>query len=381
MGEFDLYLSGVEHLLTNTLCYIANGIIRILDFIVIHVYAYVVYQILGRPRPNRRPKLEEKQIEEDIHEFDTQMLRKRQCAIDELISSEYNYQNFISILVDVYQPSLSKYITDEQNSVIFEPVLPLISASKKFTTEFENASKDGAENALIGPIFRTKVDINETFAPFISNYLAISTLYGKLSSENRSFSKVLEKLESSNEPFSSLIVMPVQRMPRYALLLKEILKSTPEWHKDYAQLQRALKKLEKDAKKADMKVKEANRRSKLLDIEKSIRNCPSLLTEHRKFVGTYTLKGQGVELVLFNDLILITKSKTEGLMRRKVKDVKQTQDLTEVSTVIKEGTLIRLKTLSNDFVIEAVEPVQYLVDMIEMQIKEIVLRCVPQANE
>ena len=42
----------------------------------------------------------------------------------------------------------------------------------------------------------------------------------------------------------SFLIMPVQRVPRYRLLLKELLKRTPEGHADRASIQEALGKVE-----------------------------------------------------------------------------------------------------------------------------------------
>jgi len=42
---------------------------------------------------------------------------------------------------------------------------------------------------------------------------------------------------------SSILIQPVQRLPRYQLLIKELLKYTEEGHVDYAPLQEAMKKI------------------------------------------------------------------------------------------------------------------------------------------
>ena len=41
------------------------------------------------------------------------------------------------------------------------------------------------------------------------------------------------------------MITPVQRLPRYALLLKELQKNTPAKHSDYSQLTKAIKVIEK----------------------------------------------------------------------------------------------------------------------------------------
>jgi hypothetical protein len=73
--------------------------------------------------------------------------------------------------------------------------------------------------------------------------------------------KLLESLHNENEPFHNLIqslgtggfvgrlgldslrVVPIQRIPRYVLLLKALIKYTSEDHPDYKNLEEALKKM------------------------------------------------------------------------------------------------------------------------------------------
>ena len=377
-SDLELFLSGVEHLVTNTLCLISRRITQVVDFVFMQIYAFIFYELLRFKPPGwlEREVAKKRQREQ----FDPKTLRQRQYALNEIISSEYTYQQFITVLVEVYEPEFSKFLTDEQIGLIFKPLLPLISSSKVYVAEFEAECQKGAKEAVIGPIFRRKIDIFETFSPFIPNYMRISTLVQTLTTENRSFRKTMERLERTNEPFSSLIVMPVQRMPKYVLLLREVLKATPEWHKDHRQLKMAIRKLERDQKKVDKKVREVNRRSKLLEIETSIRDCPKLMDEERRYIDTWTLKGQGMELILFSDLVLIIRNKTEGIMRRKVKEFVEMQDLNDVNSVVKTDAGVDLKTSDKDFHIELTERVQDLVQAIEAQIKALLRRFIPVAR-
>lgn len=43
---------------------------------------------------------------------------------------------------------------------------------------------------------------------------------------------------------SSLIVKPIQRLPKYILLLKDFFKHTPEGHPDYSNVKKSLEKFE-----------------------------------------------------------------------------------------------------------------------------------------
>ena len=49
---------------------------------------------------------------------------------------------------------------------------------------------------------------------------------------------------------TGLLIMPVQRVPRHKLLLRELLKHTPESHPDYAPCSAALVKISESAMQA-----------------------------------------------------------------------------------------------------------------------------------
>lgn len=74
---------------------------------------------------------------------------------------------------------------------------------------------------------------------------AIST-YNKLM-KDPSFGPLLNTFRAaSGKPLSleHLLIMPIQRIPRYTLLLGELLKSTQPNHPDYEDLKKAIKSLE-----------------------------------------------------------------------------------------------------------------------------------------
>ena len=56
------------------------------------------------------------------------------------------------------------------------------------------------------------------------------------------FQKTMQEGNTLDLP--SLLIMPIQRIPRYRLLFEELLKETPEDHLDYDDIKAALKEIE-----------------------------------------------------------------------------------------------------------------------------------------
>lgn len=73
-------------------------------------------------------------------------------------------------------------------------------------------------------------EMKKAFINYIVNFDLAGRLLEKLSKENEEFQKILEYSSSTCAPLNSLLIMPVQRVPRYELLFKELLKYVPDTH-------------------------------------------------------------------------------------------------------------------------------------------------------
>jgi len=117
--------------------------------------------------------------------------------------------------------------------------------------------------------------------------------------------------QATQYTLSSLLIMPVQRIPRYALLLTELIKLTNEGHPDLENLRKAEKLVKEIAGSLNEFIKDAEGRNKVLSISNSLVGLKQNLIEpHRRFIKQGPLKKitsrmvQTCYLFLFNDLIV-----------------------------------------------------------------------------
>jgi len=69
---------------------------------------------------------------------------------------------------------------------------------------------------------------------------------------------------------TDLLITPVQRIPRYQLLLGPIVKLTPPTHPDFASLSKAAEEMRKLAEQINEKKREADARIKVVEIQSKI---------------------------------------------------------------------------------------------------------------
>lgn len=128
--------------------------------------------------------------------------------------------------------------------------------------------------------------------------------------------------------FESCLIVPVQRIPRYLLLINDLLKNTPESHTDHPNLVQALKKISAVASYVNdrqviyegiHKVLELNKRFGRQLIDDT--GVTEFIRSHRRLIhqGEIEIEKNGklkpAILYLLNDLIVvgsITEQKTEG---------------------------------------------------------------------
>jgi len=84
------------------------------------------------------------------------------------------------------------------------------------------------------------------------------------SSTNQSISA---KEAVGGHEINSFLIRPIQRIPRYRLLLNDLLKHTEEDHNDFQALSQAFKQVSAVADFIEEKASEAERISKLLDVQ------------------------------------------------------------------------------------------------------------------
>jgi hypothetical protein len=88
-------------------------------------------------------------------------------------------------------------------------------------------------------------DFLKMYTAFVNAYDNIWQVLSALKNSKKfqSFVQKVKKADPTVSNLESLMIMPIQRIPRYLLLLKELKKNTPEFHRDYPALVTATDRL------------------------------------------------------------------------------------------------------------------------------------------
>jgi len=200
------------------------------------------------------PSVDESEEQKQQHDKERKEV-KRLLIIEEILETEKNYISCLETLNIVFRTQLenTNIITDKDLMSLFPSHLSEIKTSHTwFMKELEDRMHHDDWRGIIGDIFAKMTSASANLLEIYTCYVnafpkSISTL-SKCTRSSQKFRKFLEDcyenplVERLDLP--SFLLSPVQRLPRYILLLRELLKYTNEEHPDHYFIGEAMKEME-----------------------------------------------------------------------------------------------------------------------------------------
>jgi hypothetical protein len=252
--------------------------------------------------------------------------RRRNEIAKEMVTTEETYVRNLQTLVDVYLKALKSLGDDIIPVATIRIIFSEIEVIKSYNTLIVQKlraryQKWYSEGQKVGDIFLQLTPFLKVYTAYVNNYnLALKTVTEL--SQNQKISKALMdcRMDSATNglELTSFLIMPIQRIPRYVMLLSDLFKHTPEDHPDFADLKKALASMESVADYVNQKKREAENLMGVLIVSKHISEMahPNELAQpHRRYVrqGALTeIEGPKREqkkryMFLFNDILLCCK--------------------------------------------------------------------------
>jgi hypothetical protein len=169
---------------------------------------------------------------------------------------------------------------------------------------------------LISDIFTRMKSFLQVYVGYSENYSKAMKAYEVIMSRNTKTRKIVKEAErKAGNVMEAFLILPIQRIPRYILLLKELIQATDAAHPDLQPLRdtvESIKELCAAINEAPRKLQEAN---ELLRVFKCvIPSLPDLLSPGRLFIAQqriWLINAESVVksriLFVFNDLLLVTR--------------------------------------------------------------------------
>eukprot|EP00037_Helgoeca_nana_P003013 m.37519 g.37519 ORF g.37519 m.37519 type:complete len:958 (+) comp13110_c0_seq1:229-3102(+) len=174
-------------------------------------------------------------------------------ALAELLDTERNYLKVLKRITEHYYSRIKEtpeLCSDQERLVLFANVFELAKVHSGFL-ELIEAEMSSTTGRMISDAFINSIDCFRLYGEFCCRMPAAIDMYEAIRARSDAGKDLFEqaRLTSGTDfPFRVLLNVPMQRVLKYPLLLKEIRKGTPDTHADKAGLNEAMIQLQGLAK-------------------------------------------------------------------------------------------------------------------------------------
>jgi len=253
--------------------------------------------------------------------------RIRTQVAQEIMTTEQSYVKSLRVLQDLYITPLSKpdcdFLTQQQCQELFSNVSLIAAFNEKFLKDVEaRMTAWDNEATCIADIFHSFSPFFKMYTQYVANHEVATQLLNKLNKDNKAFVNFCVKAafdpSSMGLNLASLLITPIQRIPRYKLLLAELHRNTPATHPDYAGLEKALDQVGDVAMHINEAVKKQAHRNEVVRIQELFGGSVDLVSPSRRFLKQGPLtkvcraSDRKYEFFLFNDLLLYSSKPSMG---------------------------------------------------------------------
>ncbi|XP_054649617.1 rho guanine nucleotide exchange factor 17-like [Dunckerocampus dactyliophorus] len=256
-----------------------------------------------------------------------------------LLDTERSYVESLRTLIQGYmrplkQPDGGSIVDPLLVDEMFYQIPEILEHHEDFLEQVDGCVNQWHDRQTVGHILIqsfSKETLANMYSAYIDNFLNAKDAVRMAKEAKPAFHKFLEQNMRENkekQALGDLMIKPVQRIPRYELLVKDLLKHTPEDHPDHSFLldaQRDIKRLAEKINKGRRSAEEAEREARVIqEIEAHIEGVEHILNPQRKFLRQeMVMEAKSVggkkdrSLFLFSDLIICTTLKRKsGSLRR-----------------------------------------------------------------
>lgn len=173
----------------------------------------------------------------------------------EILSTEETYVTSLRALRETYLLPMKEEaakasgarISKAQVSAIFSDIEVIVNVNDHFYQELaKRVEHFCATSTMLSDIFLMIAPFFKSYSRYCNNYdnaLAVLKDLRKVD-EFKAWIAAMDKASDRTKlGITSYLILPIQRVPRYRLLLEDLIKHTPDHHPDKAGLQEALEKI------------------------------------------------------------------------------------------------------------------------------------------
>lgn len=167
-------------------------------------------------------------------------LRLRNKLVLEVFTTEQSYVKGLEEAHNLFMLPMTKELGAAQADKIFLNIATILAVHRSFVDALEHKVGELPLPMGLGELFLDLMTGMEVYKFYAENYLFSRPALEKLQKEKPMMSKVLPGGDGWAVKLSALLITPIQRVPRYVMLLKDLVKYTVAEHQGKQALNNAL---------------------------------------------------------------------------------------------------------------------------------------------
>eukprot|EP00040_Diaphanoeca_grandis_P019004 m.100075 g.100075 ORF g.100075 m.100075 type:complete len:776 (-) comp27218_c0_seq1:153-2480(-) len=176
--------------------------------------------------------------QEELYQSVTGPADKRNNVLSELYDTEKNYVEVLRVIIDKFKKTLEQSKLNKADiTLIFSNVTELMSVHQALLREIELQMQSTTGRNISAPFAKICPKM-KVYGRFVCEIPVALARLKKLMTEPK-FAKILDEArEKSSQrfPLKDLLNVPMQRVLKYPLLIKELIRGTPDNHPDKQKL-------------------------------------------------------------------------------------------------------------------------------------------------
>ncbi|KAK9675227.1 hypothetical protein K7432_016571, partial [Basidiobolus ranarum] len=241
-------------------------------------------------------------------------------VVDEILTTELNYLENLEIILNTFMIPIQKsaqtphpIISPRDTKIIFEGIEPLYELSLELCQELKAIVNHWDKGAQVGDLFLKRQKEWEIYPRFVDNYSFAREAIRRAEATHsfNNFIKNVARKATKRQTLKEFLIIPIQRVTRYSLLLKDLKKQTKPDHPDYREVERALEFMTALAVRVNEVKQREEERTQLFTVFNAVRDCPpTMISANRRFTletdVVETRTSRKIHLVLYSDYLMFT---------------------------------------------------------------------------
>lgn len=247
--------------------------------------------------------------------------RLRVQSVAELKTTEQDYVKDLEILINTFLLPLrslhsSFKIPPQDIDQLFSCVEILITVNQEVLQNFEKGE-------TVASVFKRMSPYLKMYSTYCTNQPAALDRLDRLNKYNSDFQKFcaakLAEPQTRGLQLRDFLIKPVQRLCKYPLLLREVLRHTDPGSPEYKEIEEAKRLLDATVDQVNEHSRLKENQMKVIEVQEKLDGYPTPLVEPQRRLckegplllrHSVSSKGEPKYVFCFNDLIIISKEKS-----------------------------------------------------------------------